>query len=74
MYPADLKSPSGKLRLLYEAGPIAYVFAIASGLASSGSQSIMSAQVNVFLLRRPLLQSTSEFGCLCVGALIQLSC
>ena len=73
MYPADLKSPSGKLRLLYEAGPIAYVFAIASGLASSGSQSIMSAQVNVFTLR-PLLQSTSEFGCLCVGALIQLSC
>jgi len=33
MYPADKKSPSGKLRLLYECNPIAFIVEQAGGLA-----------------------------------------
>ena len=33
MYPADKKSPQGKLRLLYECNPIAFIVEQAGGLA-----------------------------------------
>ncbi len=41
LYPADRKSPSGKLRLLYEAAPLAFVVAQAGGAASDGHQPIL---------------------------------
>ena len=34
-YPADSKSPKGKLRLLYEANPMAYIFERAGGAATA---------------------------------------
>ncbi|HEX3771742.1 MAG TPA: class 1 fructose-bisphosphatase [Polyangiaceae bacterium] len=35
-YPTDKKSPGGKLRLLYEANPMAYLFEQAGGMATNG--------------------------------------
>ncbi|XP_039271122.1 fructose-1,6-bisphosphatase 1-like [Styela clava] len=40
-YPAHSQSPNGKLRLLYEAGPMAYVLERAGGKATTGHQRIM---------------------------------
>lgn len=36
MYPADAKSPKGKLRLLYEGIPMAMIIEQAGGVASTG--------------------------------------
>jgi len=41
LYPGDRKNPAGKLRLLYEAAPLAFVAAAAGGAASDGRQSIL---------------------------------
>jgi len=41
MYPGDTKNPNGKLRLLYEANPLAFIVEQAGGRASSGSQRIL---------------------------------
>jgi fructose-1,6-bisphosphatase I len=40
-YPADKKSPGGKLRLLYEANPMAYLFEQAGGAATDGIDGIL---------------------------------
>ncbi len=40
-YPADRKSPKGKLRLLYECNPFAMVFEAAGGRASTGTERIL---------------------------------
>ena len=44
MYPRDTKDPAkhGRLRLLYEANPIAFVMEQAGGAASTGRQSVMA--------------------------------
>uniref|UniRef100_A0A1A9V8B9 Fructose-1,6-bisphosphatase isozyme 2 n=1 Tax=Glossina austeni TaxID=7395 RepID=A0A1A9V8B9_GLOAU len=41
IYPATKSSPSGKLRLLYECNPMAYLMIQAGGLASDGKRSIL---------------------------------
>lgn len=41
MYPGDNKNPNGKLRLLYEANPLAMIVEQAGGRASSGSERIL---------------------------------
>jgi fructose-1,6-bisphosphatase I len=40
-YPADKKSPKGKLRLLYEANPMAFLFEQAGGAALDGERRIL---------------------------------
>ncbi|MBL9021459.1 MAG: class 1 fructose-bisphosphatase [Myxococcales bacterium] len=40
-YPADTKSPEGKLRLLYEANPFAFLFEAAGGSATDGQRRIL---------------------------------
>lgn len=40
-YPAHSKSPKGKLRLLYEAGPMAYILEKAGGKATTGDSRIL---------------------------------
>ncbi|MBP7149809.1 MAG: class 1 fructose-bisphosphatase [Acidobacteria bacterium] len=44
LYPADAKQPAGKLRLLYEAAPLAFVFEHARGAASDGSGPLLDRQ------------------------------
>lgn len=41
LYPSTSQYPTGKLRLLYEANPIAYIIEQAGGIASTGHQRIL---------------------------------
>ena len=43
-YPANTKSPSGKLRLLYECNPLAYIVEQAGGAATDGRQRILDVK------------------------------
>jgi fructose-1,6-bisphosphatase I len=57
MYPADRKDPQrphGKLRLLYEAAPLAFIVEQAGGRASDGRQDIMRIQPKSLHQRVPL--------------------
>jgi fructose-1,6-bisphosphatase I len=54
-YPADLKTPSGKLRLLYEANPFAFIFEAAGGKASTGRERILDVQPDALHMRVPLI-------------------
>jgi len=56
-YPADLKDPRkphGKLRLCYEAAPLAFIIEQAGGYASDGVQSIMNIKPTGLHQRVPL--------------------
>ena len=46
IYPRDLKDPSkpGKLRLMYEANPMAFIVEQAGGAATTGLQRILDVQ------------------------------
>jgi fructose-1,6-bisphosphatase I len=54
-YPADKKSPEGKLRLLYEANPFAFIFEAAGGQASHGKGRILEIQPTKLHQRTPLV-------------------
>ena len=41
LYPATLEKPNGKLRLLYECNPLAYMMEKAGGKATNGRQRIL---------------------------------
>jgi fructose-1,6-bisphosphatase I len=53
-YPANRKSPRGKLRLLYEANPLAFIVEQAGGLASDGTGRILDVQPSELHQRTPL--------------------
>jgi fructose-1,6-bisphosphatase I len=53
-YPADKKNKNGKLRLLYEAAPMAMLAAQAGGLASTGTQPILDVMPTELHQRVPL--------------------
>ena len=61
MYPADAKSPRGKLRLLYEAAPLAMICEHAGGRASDGTQRILEIVPEQLHERTPLYIGTAEF-------------
>ena len=53
-YPSNTKNPRGKLRLLYEANPLAFIVEQAGGLATDGRQSILNVQPTELHQRTPL--------------------
>jgi fructose-1,6-bisphosphatase I len=53
-YPADKKNPNGKLRLLYENNPLAYIVENAGGAASDGTQRIMDIAPTKLHQKTPL--------------------
>jgi fructose-1,6-bisphosphatase I len=53
-YPANAKSPKGKLRLLYEANPLAFIVEQAGGAASTGSGRVLEVQPTELHERTPL--------------------
>jgi fructose-1,6-bisphosphatase I len=55
MYPADTESPNGKLRLLYEASPLAFVAEQAGGAASDGATPILDIEPKKLHQRTPLV-------------------
>jgi fructose-1,6-bisphosphatase I len=54
MYPAQSNYPEGKLRLLYEAAPLAFMADQAGGYASDGHQPIMNITPEKLHQRTPL--------------------
>lgn len=67
-YPADLKAPNGKLRMLYEAIPIGFLIEQAGGYASNGRQPICQIQPTalhqrtpVFIGNRDLVEKAEEY-------------
>ena len=54
LYPADKKNTNGKLRLLYEAAPLAFVVEQAGGAASNGSARILDLAPKALHERTPL--------------------
>ena len=54
-YPADSNHPKGRLRLLYEANPFAFIFEAAGGAASTGSGRILDVQPSELHQRIPLV-------------------
>ncbi len=55
LYPADSKNPQGKLRLLYEASPLAFIVEQAGGAATTGSQPILDLLPEKLHQRVPLI-------------------
>lgn len=70
-YPADCKDPKkpgGKLRLLYEAAPLAFLIEQAGGYASDGRRAILDIQPEklhqrtpLFIGNRPLVEKAEAF-------------
>ena len=55
LYPADTKNPQGKLRLLYEAAPLALVVEQAGGAATDGRRDILDIAPAALHQRTPLV-------------------
>jgi fructose-1,6-bisphosphatase I len=53
-YPANTKNPNGKLRLLYEANPLAFIVEQAGGGAITGPKRILDVQPTELHQRTPL--------------------
>lgn len=55
LYPPTKKNPEGKLRLLYEANPVAFIAEQAGGLATDGNQRILDIKPRDVHERTPLV-------------------
>lgn len=60
LYPGTLKNPEGKLRLLYESAPLAFLVEQAGGRASTGIQEIMDVIPEKIHARTPLVIGSKE--------------
>jgi fructose-1,6-bisphosphatase I len=54
MYPGTTDKPNGKLRLLYECNPMAFITEVAGGVATTGKQRILDVQPTELHQRSPL--------------------
>lgn len=54
MYPGDTRHPDGKLRLMYEANPTAFIIEQAGGRSSNGMQRILDVQPKALHQKTPL--------------------
>jgi len=60
MYPADSRSPQGKLRLQYECNPMAFIVEQAGGRATNGKKRIMEIQPEKLHQRVPIFIGSEE--------------
>lgn len=60
MYPQSTKSPNGKLRLLYECFPLAFIIEQAGGLATDGEKRILDIIPETLHQRSPLAIGSSN--------------
>ncbi|MEE6511157.1 hypothetical protein FKM82_017615 [Ascaphus truei] len=54
LYPANTKSPKGKLRLLYECNPMAYIIEMAGGMATNGLETVLDVVPDDIHQRMPI--------------------
>ncbi|KAK4534971.1 hypothetical protein CDCA_CDCA03G0996 [Cyanidium caldarium] len=59
-YPADKKNPRGKLRLLYECAPMAFLMEQAGGVATTGSQRVLDVIPSQVHQREPLICGSAD--------------
>ncbi len=69
LYPGTQKKPEGKLRLMYEASPLAYLIEQAGGVATTGDQPILDIQPQALHQRVPLIIGSTENVAEVVGCL-----
>ncbi|PSB62847.1 fructose-bisphosphatase class I, partial [filamentous cyanobacterium CCP1] len=60
LYPGTVKKPEGKLRLLYESAPLAYLIEQAGGRATTGTQEILDVIPEKLHARTPLVIGSRE--------------
>ena len=60
IYPSTLKSPKGKLRLIYECNPLAFIVEQAGGIASDGQQRILDIQPTSLHQRTPFFIGSAD--------------
>eukprot|EP00949_MAST-11_sp_MAST-11-sp1_P003488 g3488.t1 len=60
MYPGDKKSPDGKLRLLYEGNPMAFICEQAGGKAINGTKRVLDLQPKSIHCRTPIFLGCSR--------------
>ena len=59
MYPADTTFPNGKIRLVYEANPLAFIVEQAGGRASTGTQRILEVKPTDIHQKTPIFIGSS---------------
>lgn len=60
IYPTTSSSPRGKLRLLYECNPLAFIIEQAGGKATDGSKRILEQEVKSIHQRTPFFAGSSD--------------
>ncbi|XP_052557177.1 fructose-1,6-bisphosphatase isozyme 2 isoform X2 [Tympanuchus pallidicinctus] len=60
MYPANQKSPKGKLRLLYECNPMAFIIEQAGGIATTGKEAVLDVKPESIHQRVPLILGSPD--------------
>ncbi|KAK1334640.1 hypothetical protein QTO34_005647 [Cnephaeus nilssonii] len=60
LYPANQKNPKGKLRLLYECNPVAFIIEQAGGLATTGTQPVLDVKPEAIHQRVPLILGSPD--------------
>jgi fructose-1,6-bisphosphatase I len=60
LYPGDTKNPKGKLRLFYEASPLAFIAENAGGRATDGRRRVLDIQPTDIHERTPLVIGSRE--------------
>lgn len=60
MYPANKSTPNGKLRLLYECNPMAFILEEAGGMASNGSIPILDIVPTSIHQRSPIFLGSND--------------
>ncbi|MCJ8746939.1 hypothetical protein PDJAM_G00147600 [Pangasius djambal] len=60
LYPANVKSPKGKLRLLYECNPMAFIMEQAGGMATTGSMNVLDIQPENIHQRSPVVLGSPD--------------
>lgn len=60
MYPGMPSAPDGKLRLLYECGPMAFLMEQAGGAASDGEKPILDVEITGLTQRTPIFIGQKE--------------
>jgi fructose-1,6-bisphosphatase I len=70
IYPSTNAAPNGKLRVLYEAFPLAFIVELAGGSATNGRDRILSMKAQDLHQRTPLVIGNSELVAQATAALV----
>jgi fructose-1,6-bisphosphatase I len=60
MYPSTTDSPNGKLRLMFESNPMAFITEQAGGIATTGEGRILELQPTEIHQRNPVIMGSAD--------------